>query len=465
MLGDISFKRIDQEKDALIRAARKIWENPESGYNEFIASDVCADLLEEAGFEVERGCGGLPTALRAQWGSGSPVIGLLGEFDALPGLSQKDVCSREPAEEGGWGHGCGHCLMCPSDIGALIGLRDEMREKNLKGTVVFYACPAEETVGGKGAMAAGGAFKELDIALCWHPGKFNRSSYSLLTGANSQIFRFYGKSSHAACDPHLGRSALDGVELMDVAANYLREHVPPDVRIHYCITDGGSAPNVVPDYAAVKYTFRSFDINTMADVERRLHNIARGAAMMTDTRVEIERLGGCYPVLNNHVVADVVDASMRAIPMESWSEEDIAYARSLNETIPGEWKASVALSQSAPDTQLHVGVMDVDRDNDYGSSDLGDVSHMCPSCFYKGACFPIGANYHSWQVTAVAGMDIGFKSMINGARMTALTVLRFLTEPELVCRAKEEFDRTMEGKRYEAMVPDKREYPERPVKR
>lgn len=250
---------------------------------------------------------------------------------------------------------------------------------------------------------------------------------------------------------------------MDVAANYLREHVPMDVRIHYCITDGGSAPNVVPDFAAVKYTFRSFDINTMRDVEKRLHNIAKGAAMMTDTRVEVEHLGGCYPVLNNHVVADVVDECMRTIPMEAWNEEDIEYARKLNETIPKEWEASVALSESAPDTQLHVGVMPVDRENDYGSSDLGDVSHICPSCFYKGACFPIGANYHSWQVAAVTGMDIGFKSMINGARMTALTALRFLTEPELVKTAKAEFAKTMEGKTYETMLPDKRAYPERPL--
>ena len=386
----------------------------------------------------------------------------MGEFDALPGLSQKDVCYRDPVEEGGWGHGCGHCLMCPANIGALIALRDEMEAGNIKGTIVFYACPAEEIVSGKGEMAANGAFKELDIALCWHPGKFNRSSYSLLTGANSQIFRFYGKSSHAACDPQLGRSALDAVELMDVGANYLREHVPMDVRIHYCITNGGSAPNVVPDFAAVKYTFRALDINNMMDVERRLHKIAEGAAMMTETRVEIERLGGCYPVINNHVVADVVDECMRTIKMEEWSEENIEYARKLNETIPEEWAASVAFSNSAPDTQLHVGVMPIDADNDYGSSDIGDVSHICPSCFYKGACFPIGANFHSWQVAAVTGMEIGFKSMINGARMTALTALRFLTEPELVEKAKAEFEKSMTGKHYETMLADKIEHPQRP---
>ncbi len=462
MLGDILYKTIDEKREELMRAARKIWENPEQGNHEFIASDTCAELLEKEGFAVERGYGGVPTALRASYGSGNPVIGLLGEFDALPGLSQKDVCYKEPVVEGGWGHGCGHCLMCPSDIGALLGLRDEMKAKNLPGTIVFYACPAEETVGGKGAMASGGAFKELDIALCWHPGKYNRSSYSRLTGSNGHLYKFYGKAAHAACDPHLGRSALDAVELMDIGANYLREHVPPDVRIHYCITNGGSAPNVVPDFAAVKYTFRAMDINTMNDVEERLQNIADGAALMTGTRVDVEKLGGCYPVLNNHVVADVIDECMRAIPMEEWSPEEIAYAKKLNETVPEEWKRCVALSGSAPDTQLHVGVMPIDRDDDFGSSDIGDVSHMCPSCFYKGACFPIGASYHSWQVAAVAGMSIGFKSMINGARMTGLTALRFLTEPELVEKAKEEFKKSMVGRSYEPLMPDKVEYPSRP---
>lgn len=464
MLGDISFKRIEEVKEDLIKAARKIWENPEPGNLEFIASDTCAQLLEKNGFKVERDYAGVPTAIRAEYGSGKPVIGLLGEFDALPGLSQKDVCYKEPVEEGGWGHGCGHSLMSPANIGALIGLRDEMKEKGIKGTVVFYACPAEETIGGKGAMAHGGAFKELDVALCWHPGRYNRSSYSFLTGANSQIFRFYGKTAHAACDPHLGRSALDAVELMNVAANYLREHVPTDVRIHYCITNGGSAPNVVPDFASVKYTFRAMDINTMMDVEKRLHDIAKGATLMTGTRVEIERLGGCYPVLNNHVVADVVDRSMKEIKMEEWSKEDIEYARKLNETIYDQWKECVEFSGSEPDTQLHVGVMPIDQDNDYGSSDIGDVSHMCPSCFYKGACFPIGASYHSWQVAAVTGMDIGFKSMMNGARMTALTTLHFLTEPELLEQAKAEFEKSMKNKTYETMMPDNQEFVPRPVK-
>ena len=236
------------------------------------------------------------------------------------------------------------------------------------------------------------------------------------------------------------------------------------MRIHYCITNGGSAPNVVPDFASVKYTFRAMSITAMMDVEKRLHNIAKGAALMTDTQVEVERKGGCYPVINNHVVADVVDASMREIEMEPWSEADIEYARKLNETVPDQWAACVALSESEPDTQLHVGVMPIDEENDYGSSDIGDVSHICPSCFYKGACFPIGASYHSWQVAVVTGMDIGFKSMINGARMTALTVYKFLTEAELVAAAKAEFKRSMAGKTYETMLPDKVWFPPRPGK-
>jgi len=462
MLGNIMFRTIDEKREELIKLARKIWENPEAGNHEFIASDACTELLEKEGFKVQRDYAGVPTALRAEYGSGKPVIGLLGEFDALPGLSQKDVCYREPIVEGGWGHGCGHCLMSSACIGALLGLREEMKKNDIHGTIVFYACPAEETVSGKGAMAVNGAFDDLDIALCWHPGKYNRSSYSLLIGANNQIFKFHGKSAHAGFDPHLGRSALDAVELMDVAANYLREHVPTSVRIHYCIMNGGSAPNVVPDFASVKYTFRALDVNTMGDVEKRLHDIAGGAALMTSTRVEIERMGGCYPVMNNHVVADVVDECMRTIIMEEWSKEDIEYARKLNETFPVQWKECVELSNSAPDTQLHVGVMPIDEETDFGSSDIGDVSHICPSCFFKGACFPIGASYHCWQVAAVTGMDIGFKSMINGTRMTAHTALRFLTEPELVVKAQAEFKKSMKDKKYVTMLPDKLEYQKRP---
>lgn len=460
MLGEIAFQSIDGVRSDLEKAARKIWENPEQGHHEFIASDTCAELLEAHGFRVERGAGGVPTALRAEYGSGHPIIGLLGEFDALPGLSQKDVSHREPVVEGGWGHGCGHCLMCPSNIGALIGLREEMEREHISGTIVFYACPAEECANGKGAMALKGCFKELDVALCWHPGKYNRSSYSWLTGTNSFIFKFHGKAAHAACNPELGRSALDAVELMNVAVNYLREHVPQDVRMHYCILNGGAAPNVVPDFASVKYTLRAMDINTIKDVVKRVMDIAKGAALMTGTTVEVENFGGGYPVMNNHVVADVIDECMRQIPYEAWSEENIAYAKNLNDTIPEETAACVRESNSAPGTQLHVGVMPIDVANDYGSSDIGDVSHICPTCFYKGACFPIGANFHSWQVAAVTGMEIGFKSMVNGARMTALTALRFLTEPELLEKAQAEFEKNMVGKVYSPMLPDVITYPE-----
>lgn len=454
MAEKITFKAIDEKRDELIRVARKIWENPELGKEEYIAADTCAELLEKEGFEVQRNYAGLPTALRAQYGSGKPVIGLLGEFDALPALSQKDVSHREPVVEGGVGHGCGHCLMCPSDIGAMLAVRDEMKANNILGTIVFIATPAEETCDGKVLMAANKGFEDLDIALCWHPGRYNRSSYSPLVGACSQEFKFHGKSSHAGCEPHLGRSALDSVELMNVGANYLREHVPMDVRIHYAITNGGGAPNVVPDYASVKYTFRALDILTMRDVEERLHNIAKGAALMSGTTVEIVRYGGCYPVVNNHVVADVIDESMREIKMEEWSKENIEYARELNETIHDQWKECVEFSGSEPDTQLHVGVMPIDADADFGSSDIGDVSYLCPACFYKGACFPIGASYHTWQVTAVTGMDIGFKSMINGARMTALAALKFLKDPSLVEKAQAEYRASMRGKEYIPMLSD-----------
>lgn len=449
-----NFQIIEEHKLDLIDLAKTIWNNPEESLKEYIAADACADLLDQYGFEVTRNYGGLETGLRAEYGSGKPVIGLIAEFDALPGLSQRAVPYRDPIKDQEYGHGCGHCLMCPSSIGAILAIREAMQNEKLEGTIVFIATPAEEVTAGKGIMASNGAFEDLDLALCWHPGKYNRSSYSRLVGANTKEYIFHGKSAHAGCDPHLGRSALDAVELMNVAANYLREHVPMDSRIHYCITHGGDAPNVVPDYASVKYTFRALNIETMDDIELRLDKIAEGACLMSGTTFETKNYGGCYPVINNHVVADVVDQSMREVKLEEWSDSDIEYAGKLNETIYDQWLDAVELSGNPEGTQLHVGIMPIDEENDYGSSDLGDISHMFPVCFYKGAGFPIGASYHSWQVTATVGMDIGFKSMMNGARFTAQTALHFFRDNELVKKAQKEFEESTKGLKYTPRLPD-----------
>ena len=455
MLGEIAFSALDALSAQLRQMSRKIWENPEGPYREYIASETCADFLESEGFRVERGCCGLPTALRAEWGSGHPVIGFLGEYDALPGQSQKDVSHKEPVEEGAYGHGCGHNLLAVGMAGSAAAIKREMEKNGIQGTLVFYGCPAEEVLTGKGFMARAGAFRELDCALAWHPGRYNRASYSVCTGVNSVKYHFKGKTAHAACDPEKGRSALDAVELMNVGMNYLREHVPMDVRIHYVITDGGSAPNIVPDHATVWYYDRALTRDTMESVEARMLKVAQGAAIMTETELEVERLGGCYPTLPNHVLADLVDACMREIPQEPWTEEEIAYAREINQTVPEMWKESVKFSMSEdPDTQLHTGVMPIDHDADYGSTDVGDVGHIVPTTFYKTACYSIGAPGHSWMVAACLGRSIGQKGMLYGSRVTALAALRLLTDPDIVKRAAEEWKASMGDRVYQCMMPD-----------
>lgn len=455
MLGKLAFEAIDAVQERLCEASRKIWEHPEGPYAEQFAAETCAGLLKEEGFEVERGYAGLPTALRASWGSGYPVIGFLGEYDALPGQSQKDVPWQEPAEVDAYGHGCGHNLIAVAAVGAVIGAKWEMEKMGFSGTLVFFGCPAEEVLTGKGYMAREGAFQELDAALAWHPGRYNRASYSILTGVNSVKYHFAGVTSHAACDPEKGRSALDAVELMNVGINYLREHVPMDVRMHYVITNGGTAPNIVPDKATVWYYDRALDRDVMKSVEARMRKVAEGAAMMTETSLEIEELGGCYPSLPNHVLADLVDECMREIPQEPWTEEEIDYARKINGTTPEVWQACVEFSGvEDEDAQLHTGVMEIDEADDYGSSDVGDVGHIVPTTFYKTACYNIAAPGHSWQVGACVGNSIGQKGMLYGARITALAALKMVANPELVRRAKAEFDRSMRGKVYECMMPD-----------
>lgn len=455
MLGETAFKELEAQAGRLADMSHEIWANPEGPYQEYRASAICAELLRENGFDVETGCYGIPTAIRAVYGSGGPVIGFLGEFDALPGQSQKNVNYKEPVEGQPYGHGCGHNLLAVSMAGSAVAAKREMEESGLPGTLVFYGCPAEEVLTGKGFMARGGAFAELDCALAWHPGRYTRASYSVCTGVHSVKYRFKGKTAHAACDPEKGRSALDAVELMNVGINYLREHVPMDVRMHYCITNGGSAPNIVPDEAEVWYYDRALTRETMKTVEERMQRVAEGAAMMTETELVVEDLGGCYPTLPNHVLADLIDRCMREIPQAPWTEEEIRYAAAINETVPEIWKDSVRFSGAEdPETHLYSGVMPIDTDDDYGSTDVGDVGHIVPTTFYKTACYNIGAPGHSWQVAACVGNSIGQKGMLYGARVTALAALRLLTEPEILEAAKAEFGRSMEGRRYECMMPE-----------
>ena len=453
MLGNTAMQAIDQYRSTLDQLSKGIWAHPEAGYRETYACDATAKVLRDAGFEVEIGAGGVPTAIRASFGSGHPVIGLLGEYDALPGLSQ-ECCGTEkkPVEGQGYGHGCGHNLLGVAHVGAAIGIKEEIEKNHLPGTVVYYGCPGEELLTGKPFMARGGAFRDLDLAMAFHPNTNNSATMGVSTALNSAKFHFKGRTAHAGGDPHNGRSALDAVELMDVGANYLREHVTSDVRIHYTILEGGTAPNIVPDKACVWYYVRALSREAVEDTYARLVKIAKGAAMMTETEVEEEFLGGCYNTLNNKVLANLVKDTMHEIPQEPWTDEEIAFAKALNEQSP-QYKAGCAAVNRPEGTQLYEGPMEIETANSYGSTDVGDVQHIVPGIMIRTATYNIGAPGHSWQITACSGMSIGEKGMNRAAQVMAVSALKVLNDTSIYEAAKAEFDQEMAGKKYVCPIP------------
>ncbi|WP_100066172.1 amidohydrolase [Miniphocaeibacter massiliensis] len=449
-MGKLAQDYIDVKSEELIELASKIWENPEVGYKEVKASEWTAEFLRKEGFDVTVGDYGVPTSIRASWGEGKPVIGLLGEYDALPGMSQKVKPEKEAIIEGAPGHACQHNLLGVGHVGAAIGLKKEMEEKGLKGTIVFYGCPAEEELTGKVFMARGGAFKDLDIVLDWHPGNANMVLRGKMTAMNTFKLHFTGITAHAGGDPHNGRSALDAVELTHVGINYLREHVTDDVRMHYTIINGGQAPNIVPDKASSWYFVRAFSREAVEDTYERMIKVAKGAAMMTDTEVEVEYLGGCYETLNNKVVTDLLLESMRELGPIKWSEEEKQFAEKLEEKKSN----SQGMFSDIGNSALFEGeALDVAMDA-FGSTDVGDVLHIAPGSMFMTACTNLGAAGHSWNNTACAGHSIGMKGMLYAAKVMSEAGLKILNDTSIVDKAQEEFKKSMNGKEYKCPIPD-----------
>jgi len=460
MLGKIAFEAIDKARGDLEAASKKMWENPEGPFKEFIACDVTCELLEKYGFKVERGLFGVPTSIRATWGSGHPAIGLLGEFDALPGLSQAVSTERSPVPGQNYGQGCGHNLLGLAHVGAAIGLKAEMEAGNLPGTIVFYDCPAEEVLTGKGYMARGGAFKDIDLCIAFHPSTMNAVGTGSSNALNNAKFHFHGVTAHAGGDPHNGRSALDGVEIMNVGANYLREHVETDVRIHYAITHGGTAPNIVPDYACVWYYVRAPKRERVEDTYKRLCKVAEGAAMISGTTVEIEYMGGCYNTLNNKVLAEVALEAMNEVPKNEYTPEEIEFARKMNDTKKEQLEAIRKRFSLPADMEIHEGVAPMQDISGGGSTDVGDVQHIVPGIMIRTACYNIGAPGHSWQITACSGHSIGNKGMHFAGKTMALFGLKVINDPNIYKKAKEEFDSYMGGSEYVCPITPELKIPE-----
>ena len=416
---------IQENSAKLVEISKYIWENPELALNEHKASALMKNILREEGFTIRENLGGMETAFSATWGSGKPVIGYLGEYDALSDLSQEICGEKKAVVVGAPGQGCGHNQLGTATLGSALALKAYMQANGTPGTVVFYGCPAEETMTGKILMAAAGEFRDLDVALTWHPGSDNRVLAQNFLAMNTAKFNFYGVSSHAAASPEKGRSALDAAELMNVGVNFLREHVTDDVRIHYSFSNPGGQPNQVQPYAQLWYYVRAQKRPTVDEVFDRICNVARGAALMTDTRLEIELLTGCWDILGNRVLEELLDECLHESQMPQWTEEDRAFAREV-------------MGEKA---QLFEGVMPLDRcyGQMFGSTDVADVSWIVPTAQIGTATSALGTPLHTWQFTAFSGHDIGMKSMLATAETLALAGVKLLENPELVEKAKDCF--------------------------
>ena len=451
MLQTTAIRTIDAEQEKLVGLAQKMWDCPETAFNEVHASAWTAELLKEYGFEVETGAYNLPTCVVGRWGSGHPVIGFLGELDALPALSQKVQTTQEPECVGAPGQGCGHNLLNISALAAAVGIKAQLEEEKLPGTVVFYGCPAEEVLTGKVFMAREGAFTDLDACFAWHGDSVNRVMTGRHTGLNSAIFHFKGRTAHAGGDPHNGRSALDAAELMSVGANYLREHVTSDVRIHYVYKEAGTAPNIVPDKASVWYYVRAFSRPAIEDTYNRLVKVAEGAAHMTETELEIEFLGGCYNTQPNMYMAQLTYDVMKEVELPVYTEEELAFADALNRNSPN--YQAVLASGKLDKGPIFQGMSGFQTTDNYGSTDVGDVQYIVPCVQVRTACWNLAAPGHSWQITACSGMSIGHKGVFYGAKVMAAAAMEMYQHPEHVARAKEEFDEKMKNNPYKCPIP------------
>ena len=457
---------LDNEDEKLSYLAKEIWDHPEIGLQETFASNLLSTEAEAAGFSVKRGVGQMPTAFVASWGEGKPIIGILGEYDALPGLSQQVEATIEAVQKGGPGHGCGHNLFGVSAFGAALALKELMIEHKLPGTIRFYGCPAEETLVGKTFMAKDGVFDDLDAALAWHPGDVNTVWHGSSLAMNSFKVNFHGVASHGAAAPHLGRSALDGVMLMDVGVNYLREHIIQEARIHSVVTSGGQAPNVVPAYAQIWYFVRAPKRHQVEEIYARVLDIAKGAALMSGTTYDIDFVTGCYDVLPNSVISNLMYEKLCELEPMHFSAQEIAFASKLQKSFPAgslEYNyaqllksASGGFSKDDLANPLWTKVLPHNPIPQVmpGSTEVGDVSYITPTSQLTTCCWPFGTPPHSWQITASSGSSIGAKGMLFAAKALALTALDLMTKPELLAAAKAEFAASTEGNRYVSPIPD-----------
>jgi aminobenzoyl-glutamate utilization protein B len=426
--------------------AKKIWEYAEVGYKEAKSSALLQETLAQAGFKIEKGVAGIPTAFIATYGSGKPVIGILGEYDALPGISQDAVPEVKTIAGKTSGHACGH-LFGTASAAAAIEVKNWMIATKKSGTLRFYGTPAEEGGAGKVYMVREGFFNDVDVVLHWHPASLNNAETGGTLANKNGKFRFYGIASHASASPERGRSSLDAVEAMNAMVNMMREHVTPETRIHYVITRGGEAPNVVPAFAEVYYYVRHPNRDEVKAVWERMVKAAQGAAMGTETRMEVEVMGGVYNMLPNEALAKVMDKNLHTVGGYSYNEQEKEFATKIQKTLSG----SIPKLESSNDIepyQLKDGV---------ASTDVADVSWVVPTVGLATATWVPGTPAHSWQAVAAGGTSIGFKGMMVAAKTLALTAIDLFESPDVIAESWKELKmRRGDGFVYEALLGDRK---------
>ncbi|MBC2885305.1 amidohydrolase [Ochrobactrum sp. CM-21-5] len=452
---------VDARSTAYFELSDTVWDNPETNYEEYKSSDVHAAMLEAEGFRVERGIAGLPTAVMGEAGEDGPVIAILGEFDALPGLSQVAGVTRESAiVDGGNGHGCGHNLLGSGSLLAAAAVKDYLAAHGLKGRVRYYGCPAEEGGSAKGFMVREGLFDDVDVAFCWHPAPFAGVNDPVSLACNEIVFHFKGRAAHAASAPHLGRSALDAVELMNVGVNYMREHMPSSARIHYAVTDtGGIAPNVVQARATVRYLVRARSLPEMQVLLERVKKIADGAALMTETSVHSEIVSGDANLVGNTPLEVLMQRELERLGPPQFDEHDRETARQFQATLSKE-EISDAFRRFGVEPNAELALCDdiytpYKGDNSLaGSTDVGSVSWVVPTVQMRGATCAIGTPLHSWQMVAQGKLPAAHKGMAHAAKIMGSTAAELFRNPEQIAGIKQDHEKRLDGAVFVNPIPD-----------